>query len=79
LPAVPDEARSAWPEEPDEVRFVSPEVQDGERFLAPVAPDAGCLPDAIQPPDEQFHAADSTRALLAREPVSSHGSQPGDS
>jgi len=79
LAAAPGEAHSHVPAVPDEVHSASPEVRDAERFLALAAPDAGCLPDAIHSRDEHFHAAYSTRARLAREPFSSHGSQPGDS
>ena len=63
----------------DEVHSVSAEVRAAERFLALAAPDEACLPDAIQSPDERFHAADSTCAQLARESASSHGSPSGDS
>jgi hypothetical protein len=83
--AAPDGVHSRVPAVRDEVRSVSPEVRDAERFRAVAAqgagclPDGACLPDAIHSRDEHFHAADSTRAQLAQGPVSSHGSQPGDS
>jgi hypothetical protein len=70
-------ACSRVPAVPDEVHSASPEVRDEERFLALAAQDGACLPDAIHSRDEHFHAAYSTRAQLA--PVSSHGSQPGES
>jgi len=72
-------AHSRVPAVRDEVHSVSAEVRAAERFLALAAQDGVCLPDAIQSRDERFHAADSTRAQLARESASSHGFQPGDS